>query len=151
LTKEISEIDKYLESMTDERRASFSKIRTLLKKSLPKGFYEVMNYGMLGYVVPHSKYPKGYHCNPKLPLPFISLASQKNFIALYHMGLYADPKMLKWFQETWKKSTTSKLDMGKSCIRIKDKDEVPVELLKELFKKISVDEWIATYENTFKR
>ena len=112
-------VDEYMEQLPDERKAAMKKLRAIIKKHLPKGFQECMGYGMMGYVVPHSKYPAGYHCNPKDPLPFLALASQKNFIALYHMGIYSDPKLLKWFTDEYAKHVKSKLDMGKSCIRFK--------------------------------
>ena len=108
-----------------------------------------MNYGMIGYIVPHSTYPNGYHCNPKLPLPFINLASQKNFIALYHMGIYANPQLLDWFVAEYPKHSTQKLDMGKSCIRFKKMDQIPFDLIAELMQKITVNEWIKCYESNF--
>ena len=109
-----------------------------------------MGYGMAGYVVPHSKYPAGYHCDPKLPLPFIGFASQKNFIAIYHMGIYADPKLLKWFTEAHAKASPKNLDMGKSCLRYKKAEDIPYELIGELVSKITPDEWIEMYERNFK-
>ena len=127
------------------------KLRNILKQNLPKGFEEVMNYGMLGYAVPHSIFPKGYHCDPKLPLPFISLASQKNFIALYHMGIYADNKLLDWFVAEYPKHAKTKLDMGKSCIRFKQVDAIPFELIGELATKMSVQDWITIYEKNLQR
>jgi hypothetical protein len=117
---------------------------------LPKGFEETLNYGLIGYVVPHSIYPNGYHCNPKLPVPFMNIASQKNFIAVYHMGLYANPELLNWFVQEYPKHCNTKLDMGKSCIRFKKTNQIPFDLIAELSKKISVKEWIETYENTIK-
>ena len=118
---------------------------------MPKGFEETMSYGMIGYVVPHSLYPSGYHCNPKLPLPFISIASQKNFVALYHMGLYADAALMEYFKAGYAASDAGKLDMGKSCIRFKKLDRIPYELLGELCEKMSVADWIQTYESALKR
>ncbi len=126
-------------------------MRQTILKNLPKGFEEGMGYGMLGYVVPHSRYPAGYHCDPKQPLPFVSLASQKNFIALYHMGLYMMPSLLHWFQEEYSKHSKKKLDMGKSCIRFKKADDIPYDLIGELMKKVSPDEWIACYESKLKK
>jgi hypothetical protein len=108
-----------------------------------------MSYGMIGYVVPKSIYPSGYHCDTKLPLPFINLASQKNFIALYHMGIYADEKFLNWFVNEFPKHTKAKLDMGKSCIRFKKPEQIPFELIAELVSKISVQNWIDLYESKF--
>ena len=136
--------EHYLSELPDDRKMAMQKLRNILKQNLPKGFEEVMNYGMLGYVVPHSIFPKGYHCDPKLPLPFISLASQKNFIALYHMGIYADNKLLDWFVAEYPKHAKSKLDMGKSCIRFKK--EIPFELIGQLMQKMSLVEWIANYQ-----
>ncbi len=95
--------EDYISEMPAERQAAFKKLRNSIKKNLPKGFKEVMGYGMIGYVVPHSIYPDGYHCDPKTPLPFMNIASQKNFIAVYHMGLYASPALLKWFTEEFNK------------------------------------------------
>ena len=142
---------QYIDELPEDRKPIVKKIRSILRKNLPKGFKEVMNYGMLGYVVPHSIYPSGYHCDPKLPLPFISLASQKNFIALYHSGIYADPELHKWFVNEYPKHSTRKLDMGKSCIRFKKMDDIPYALIEELCTKMSVEEWIRIYEHALKR
>lgn len=141
----------YLESLESERKVAISSLREAILKSLPKGFEEQMSYGMLGYVVPHSLYPAGYHCDPKLPLPFISLASQKNFIALYHMGIYADPALLEWFTGEWPKYSSRKLDMGKSCIRFKNPNDIPIELIARLCEKMTVDQWVALYESAFRK
>ena len=127
------------------------KLREVIKNNLPEGFEEAMSYGMLGFVVPHSIYPKGYHCDPKLPLPFISLASQKNFIALYHMGIYADENLLNWFLVEYPKHCKTKLDMGKSCIRFKKMEDIPFELISELAKRVSVTDWIKKYETAFNK
>ncbi len=144
-------VDEYMEQLPEERKAAMKKLRAVIKKNLPKGFQECMGYGMMGYVVPHSKYPVGYHCNPKDPLPFLALASQKNFIAIYHMGIYSDPKLLKWFQEAHAKASSKKLDMGKSCMRYKKPEDIPFELIGELVSKMTPDEWIALYEKQLKR
>jgi Domain of unknown function (DU1801) len=143
--------EDYIAEMPADRQAAFKKLRATIKKNLPKGFKEVMGYGMMGYVVPHSKYPAGYHCNPKDPLPFMGMASQKNFIAVYHMGIYADPKLLKWFTAAHAKASPKKLDMGKSCIRYKKPEDIPLELIGELASKMTPDEWIAVYEKNMKR
>ena len=143
-------VDEYMEQLPDERKAAMKKLRAIIKKHLPKGFQECMGYGMMGYVVPHSKYPAGYHCNPKDPLPFLALASQKNFIALYHMGIYSDPKLLKWFQEAHAKASTKKLDMGKSCIRFKKVNEIPFQLIAELVSKMTWEDWVKLYEQSFR-
>ena len=143
--------DAYMAEIPEERQKAFNKLRSVIKKNLPKGFSETMGYGMMGWVVPHSKYPAGYHCNPKDPLPFIGIASQKNFIAIYHMGVYANPALLKWFTTAHAKASPKKLDMGKSCIRYKKPDDIPYELIGELASKMSPDEWIALYEKVLKR
>ncbi|MBL7761898.1 MAG: DUF1801 domain-containing protein [Chitinophagaceae bacterium] len=143
--------DTYLQEIPEDRKAVFQKLRAVIKKNLPKGFREEMNYGMIGYVVPHSKYPAGYHCDPKMPLPFMNIASQKNFIAVYHMGVYANPELLKWFTTAHAKASPKKLDMGKSCIRYKKPEDIPLELIGELASKITPDEWISMYETNLKR
>jgi hypothetical protein len=143
--------EDYIEEMPEDRKSAFKKLRATIKKNLPKGFKEGMGYGMMGYSVPHSKYPAGYHCNPKDPLPFMGMASQKNFIAIYHMGVYADPKLLKWFTEAHAKASPKKLDMGKSCIRYKKPEDIPFELIGELASKMTPDDWIALYEKNMKR
>ena len=110
-----------------------------------------MSYGMIGYVVPHELYTKGYHCDPTLPLSFMSIASQKNFIAIYHMGIYADPKLLAWFTKAYAEQVTTKLDMGKSCIRFKKPEQIPFQLIGELAEKMTVEAWIKLYETALKR
>ena len=138
--------DKYIASLPADRKEAMTKLRNEILKNLPKGFEERMTYGMIGYVVPHSIYPDGYHCDPKLPLGFANFASQKNFIAFYHMGIYANQELLKWFKTEYPKHTDAKLDMGKSCIRFKNPDKIPYKLFGELMKKISVKDWIRMYE-----
>jgi uncharacterized protein YdhG (YjbR/CyaY superfamily) len=140
----------YIAALPEERKAAMQELRTVIKKNLPKGFNEEMSYGMIGYVVPHSIYPVGYHCAPNLPLPFINIASQKNFIAIYHMGVYATPALLQWFTEQFTATVKGKLDMGKSCIRFKKPDTIPFALIGELCNKMSVEEWIGTYEKNYK-
>jgi uncharacterized protein YdhG (YjbR/CyaY superfamily) len=130
--------EEYIKQLPDDRREAIMKLRNEVIKNLPKGFKESMGYGMMGWAVPHSIYPNGYHCDPKQPLPFAGLASQKNFIAFYHMGIYADPKLLEWFQKEYPKHTDAKLDMGKSCIRFKKPEKIPFKLLGELMSKLSV-------------
>jgi len=142
--------EEYIDSLPDDRKKIISELRKIILKNLPNGFKEGMGYGMLGYVVPHSLYPKGYHSDPKQPLPFISIASQKNHIALYHMGLYGG-EYLDWFQKEWKKHTDKKLDMGKSCIRFKKAEDIPLDLIGELCTKITPQDWIAVYEKNLKR
>ncbi|MFV0155404.1 DUF1801 domain-containing protein [Empedobacter falsenii] len=143
---EVSTLDEYFESIPPERKEAVKKIYETLKMNLPNGFEEQISYGHIGFVVPHSMYPNGYHCDPTSPLPFIGLASQKNFIALYHMGIYSDEKLLNWFIEEYPKHAKRKLDMGKSCIRFKKTDDIPYDLIGKLASKITPDQWIATYE-----
>jgi uncharacterized protein YdhG (YjbR/CyaY superfamily) len=143
--------EEYIAQIPEDRKAVFQQLRDFITTNLPAGFEEVISYGMLGYVVPHSIYPSGYHCDSKLPLPFLAIASQKNFIAVYHMGIYADEKLLNWFVEEYPKHSTQKLDMGKSCIRFKKMENIPMNLLAELMKKMTVDQWISLYESKFKR
>ncbi|MCA0427052.1 MAG: DUF1801 domain-containing protein [Bacteroidetes bacterium] len=146
-----SSIQEYLNSLPDERREAITKLHETILKALPKGFETCMSYGMIGYVVPHSIYPKGYHCDPKLPLPFISLASQKNAISLYHMGIYANEELLNWFTSEYASRVKGKLDMGKSCIRFKKPEQIPFDLIAELAQKWSPADWISTYETLLKR
>jgi hypothetical protein len=145
----INTIQEYLDSIPTERANIINKLRKILKSNLPKGFKEEMSYGMIGFVIPHSLYPKGYHVNPKDPLPFINLASQKNYIAVYHMGIY-QPDLLKWFQEEYKIFSKKKLDMGKVCMRFKKDEDIPYEIIGNLSKKISVSDWISIYETSTK-
>ena len=137
--------------MPDDRKQAINKLRKVLLANLPEGFEETMNYGMIGYVIPHSIYPNGYHTDPKQPLPFINIASQKNFVAVYHIGVYADKKLLNWFVNEYPKHNKLKLDMGKSCIRFKKVDQIPYDLIGELAGKISSAEWINIYETSMKR
>lgn len=143
--------DEYVASLEGERKEAIEKLRSVINKNLPKGFKECMNYGMLGYVVPHDLYPSGYHCDPKLPLPFAALAAQKNAISFYHMGIYAQPEVMAWFEQEYPKHSKSKLDMGKSCIRFKKLDQIPFALIGELCKKMTVKDWIALYEKNLKK
>ncbi|HEY0031615.1 MAG TPA: DUF1801 domain-containing protein [Bacteroidia bacterium] len=142
--------EEYMAELPEDRKEALNKLRKEIIKNLPKGFQECMGYGMIGYAVPHSIYPDGYHCDPKQPLPFAGFASQKNFVAFYHMGIYADPKLLKWFTDEYPKHTDAKLDMGKSCIRFKKPEKIPFKLFGELMSKISVKDWIAMYEKAFR-
>lgn len=142
-------VDEILTSLPEDRVEPFNKLHDVIIKNLPKGFEAGLSYGGLGYVVPHKIYPAGYHCNPKEPLPFAGIASQKGSINLYHMGVYADEKLLKWFQAEYPKHSKSKLDMGKSCVRFKKMDDIPFKLIGELMKKITVKDWIATYEKLY--
>lgn len=126
-------------------------LREVIRKGLPLGFEEEMSYGMMGYVVPHTLYPSGYHCDPKQPLPFMGIASQKNHIAVYHMGIYANEDLLNWFKEEYPKHSKTKLDMGKSCIRFKKPEHVPLALIGELASKMTPQEWVDLYTRAFKR
>jgi len=141
-------VKQYLEELPQDRQAAMQKLRDIIITNLPTGFEERMSYGMIGYVVPRKTYPKGYHCDPKLPLPFINIASQKNFIALYHLGLYNQPELSTWFIEEYPKHCKNKLDMGKSCIRFKNINKIPYQLIAELVSKMTVELWITCYENT---
>jgi len=141
---------EYIEQIPDDRKPPFKLLRQTILDNLPIGFKEEMSYGMIGYVVPHSIYPAGYHCEPNLPLPFINIASQKNFVALYHMGIYAEKEILDWFTGEYPKHSKLKLDMGKSCIRFKKPDQIPFELIGELVKRICVEKWIEIYESNIK-
>ena len=143
--------EHYIEQLPQERQEAISQLRNIVLQNLPKGFEECINYGMIGYVVPHSIYPEGYHCDPKLPLPFMNLASQKNFIAVYHSGIYADQNLLDWFVGEYPRHCNRKLDMGKSCIRLKYMDDIPFRLIGELASKMTVKDWIALYEKNVKQ
>ena len=151
MTSKATTPEQYLRELPADRKEPVTQLRNTILKNLPKGFKEVMGYGMIGYVVPHEIYPAGYHCDPKLQLPFMNIASQKNFIALYHMGIYSNSKLLKWFVEEYPKHTTAKLDMGKSCIRFKKPEHIPYKLIGELVKKVTVKDWIETYEKILNR
>jgi uncharacterized protein YdhG (YjbR/CyaY superfamily) len=144
-------VKEYIDNLPDERKTAMNKLRKIILKNLPKGFKETISYGMIGYVVPHSLYPDGYHCDPKLPLPFMNIASQKNFIAVYHMGVYAEKKLMNWFVGEYPKHCKSILDMGKSCIRFKKIDDIPYKLIGELSTKMSPEEWIKIYQKNYKR
>jgi len=142
---------EYLNKIPEERKEAMTKLRLAITKNLPQGFEETMSYGMIGYVVPHSIYPDGYHCEPSLPLPFMNLASQKNYIAIYHSGIYANEKMYEWLLHEFKKETGRKPDMGKSCIRLKQMDNIPYLLIGELASKITPQQWIKNYEKSIKK
>ena len=143
--------EQYIDQLPDDRKQAISKLRKVILDNLPEGFEETINYGMIGYVIPHSIYPDGYHTDPKQPLPFINIASQKNFVAVYHMGIYADKKLMDWFVKEYPKHNKLKLDMGKSCIRFKKIDQIPYDLIGKLVGKINSDEWINIYETSIKR
>jgi uncharacterized protein YdhG (YjbR/CyaY superfamily) len=142
--------EDYISQVPEERQETLKTLRKVIKANLPKGFEEGIQYGMIGYFVPHSIYPQGYHCTPSEPLPFMSFASQKNSVNLYHSGIYAKPELYNWFVNEYPKHCKRKLDMGKSCIRFKKLDEIPFELIGELSAKLTVDEWIGIYESAVK-
>jgi len=139
-------IQAYLDQIQPIQKEAFEKLRMAILQHLPEGYVECMSYGMIGYVVPHTLFAPGYHCDPKLPLPYMSIAAQKNFIAVYHMGIYSDPAVMSWFTEAYPQHTTQKLDMGKSCIRFKKYDQIPFELIGELAASFTVEAWINCYQ-----
>jgi len=143
--------DEYVNEVSDEKREAFIMLRKTIVANLPKGYEEEMSYGMIGYVVPFSIYPKGYNVKPKVPLPLMNLAAQKNFIALYHTGIYANKELLQWFTDEYPKHSKLKLDMGKGCIRFKNPSQIPYTLIGELVKKMEVNEWIDLYESHFRK
>lgn len=144
---EATNVEDYIAQVSEDKKPAIIELRNTILENIPKGFTEILNYGMIGYIVPHSLYSNGYHANPKLPLPFLNIAAHKNFIAFYHLGLYVNPELLTWFKEEYAKLPINKLDMGKSCIRFKNPEKIPLELIGELVSKISVQEWIDLYEN----
>ena len=142
---------EYIDQLPEDRKEAIKELRQQILANLPAGFEEQMNYGMIGYVVPHSLYPNGYHADQKQPLPFLNIASQKNHIAVYHMGIYSDEKLLNWFLKEYADRSKAKLDMGKSCIRFKKVEQIPYELIGELAGKISPNDWIDLYESRLKK
>lgn len=151
MTSDAKNPDEYINSLPEDRKIAMEKLRNVILKNLPKGFQEGMGYGMMGYSVPHSIYPKGYHCKPTDPLPFMGMASQKNSINFYHMGIYANKELYDWFVAEYPKYSTRKLDMGKSCMRFKKFEDIPFDLIGELVTKVSVEDWIETYESAFRK
>ena len=143
--------DAYIKNLPADRKTAVAELRKVIKKNLPKGFVEVMQYGMITYAVPHSLYPAGYHCKPEDPLPFLSVASQKNFISVYHMGVYGNKDLLKWYLAEYSKFTKKKTDNGKSCFRFKKAEDIPYKLIGELAKKITPKKWIEFYEKNYKK
>lgn len=144
-------VEEILANVPKERAEAFHRLHDVIVKNLPVGFDAAISYGGLGYVVPHSVYPAGYHCKPSEPLPFAGIASQKHSINFYHMGIYSDPKLLSWFTKEYPKHSKQKLDMGKSCMRFKKLEEIPYQLIGELMKRISSEQWIAIYESNYKK
>jgi uncharacterized protein YdhG (YjbR/CyaY superfamily) len=150
MKSEATSPEAYIAELAPDRAEAIARLRATINASLPAGFEEGMGYGMIGWHVPHSLYPAGYHCTPELPLPFLSIASQKNFVAVYHMGIYTDPQLLAWFQTAYAAVVPTKLDMGKSCMRFKRMDRIPYELIGELVSSMSPQDWIVRYEAAFK-
>lgn len=144
-------VQDYLNDVAEDKKESFVKLQQTILKSLPKGFEECISYNMIGYVVPLKTFPEGYHCDTSLPLPFINIAAQKNFIVLYHMGIYADQELLNWFTNEYPKHAKTKLDMGKSCIRFKKLNDIPFDLIGELISKMSMEQWIKLYSDKLKK
>jgi hypothetical protein len=144
-------VEEILENIPEDRKEAFTKLHQTIVSNLPEGFEPGISYGMLGYVVPHHHYPAGYHCKPSEPLPFVSIASQKNSINFYHMGIYMNPSLLEWFVAEYQKHSAQKLDMGKSCIRFKKPEHIPYELLGQLMQKMTAAQWIALYEHNLKK
>ncbi len=144
-------VNEILMNVPKDRAESFNKLHDVIVKNLPKGFEAAISYGGLGYVIPHAIYPAGYHCKPSEPLPFAGIASQKNSINFYHMGIYCTPKLMKWFITEYPKHTKQKLDIGKSCVRFNKFDDIPYKLIGELMKKMSANEWIKIYETNMKK
>jgi hypothetical protein len=149
--KKNKDVDNYIHDVDISRQDVLVKLRNIFLENLSKGFEECIQYKMISYVVPHSVYPAGYHCSPELPLPFLSMASQKNFVAIYHMGIYANPALLDWFVAEYPKHSKAKLDMGKSCIRFKKMNDIPFALITELVKKMSSAEWVNLYEKEYRK
>ena len=144
-------VEEILENIPEDRKEAFTNLHQTIVSNLPEGFEPGISYGMLGYVVPHHLYPAGYYCKPSEPLPFVSIASQKNSINFYHMGIYADATLLNWFVAEYPKHSKQKLDMGKSCIRFKKPEHIPYELLGQLMQKMTAAQWIALYEHNLKK
>jgi len=151
MTSKATTPEEYIQEAPEERQEALKKLRKTIQQNLPKGFEEGMQYGMIGYYVPHSAYPAGYHCKPEEPLPFMSFASQKNSVNLYHSGIYANKKLHDWFVNEYPKYVKTKLDMGKSCVRFKKVEHIPYDLIAELVQKMSMEEWISIYEENIKR
>lgn len=151
MSSTITTPEAYIEQLSEDRKEAIEKLRQVVLDNIPEGFEETISYGMIGYVVPHAIYPGGYHVDPKLPLPFMNIASQKSHIAVYHSGVYANEDLSKWFQEEYAKRVKTKLNMGKSCIRFKKPAHIPYDLIGELAGKLTVQQWIDMYESQIKR
>jgi Domain of unknown function (DU1801) len=145
MTSQAKTVEEYLQALPVDRRATMNAVREVILANLPNGYEECMNYGMIGYVVPHRLYPAGYHCDPKLPLPFACLGSQKNHMAIYLMTVYGDPATENWFRKAWQASG-KKLDMGKSCVRFKKLEDVPLDVIGQVVARTPVKNYIARIE-----
>jgi Domain of unknown function (DU1801) len=148
---EVRTTQEYLDALPEDRRVIVGRLITVIRENLPEGFEERISYGMIGFVVPIATYPAGYHVTKGEPLPFLSVASQKNYIAIYHMGLYSNPELEQWFREKYANLVPTKLDMGKSCIRFRGTTQIPYELIGELCRKTSVAEYVSIYEAFLRR
>lgn len=151
MQSEATTVNEYVNALPEDRKEAIQQLRKVINSNLKGPHEEVISYKMLGWIIPKTDYPEGYHCTPELPLPFINLASQKNYIALYHMGIYADPDLLQWFQAEYPKHSKYKLDMGKSCIRFKRLNDIPFDLIGELVSRMTTTRWIELYEEKIKR
>ena len=140
-------VDEYLLALPPDRRALFSAVREVVRANLPEGYEEQLQYGMIGYVVPHKLYPPGYHCDAKQPLTYACLGSQKNYLAIYLMSVYGDPATEAWFKKAWL-ATGKKLDMGKSCVRFKKLEDVPLDVIGQVIARTPVSQYIAAVERT---
>lgn len=145
---EAETVEEYVENLPEDRKKAINKLRNAVKKNLAEGFTEEMNYGMIGYVVPLSIYPEGYLGKKTQPLPFMNIASQKNYIAVYPMCMYADQQLMRWFKEEYEAVYSGKLDMGKSCLRFKNIEQIPYELIGEIVGKMTVEQWIDQYASS---
>lgn len=151
ISTSILTVTEYFERLPEDRIAPMKQLRNIILENIPSGFIETMSYGDVGYVVPHSLYPSGYHCDPKQPLPFIGIGSTKGFIRLSHMGMYADNELYQWFVQEYPKHSKLKLDIGKACIRFKKVDQIPLELIGQLAQKMTASQWIELYEASFRK
>lgn len=142
-------VEQYLDALPEDRREAIAAVRRVVLKNLPKGYEEGMQYGMIGYFVPHSLYPAGYHCDASQPVPFASIASQKNHMAIYMMCIYSDPAHLEWFVDAWKKSG-NRLDMGKGCVRFRKLENVPLDVVGQAIRRVPVKNFLEHYESTLR-
>jgi len=147
MAEPIASTAAYIDALPEDRRGTFSRLCGIFRDHLPIGFEETFAYGMPGFCVPHSRYPAGYHCDPKIALPFVQIASQKKHLAVYHMGLYAVPEELERFTASWRTATSAKLDIGKSCIRLDPANAIPACVFEELARRFTVERWIEVYES----